>query len=104
MKLGKIELRNNFIMSAVKTGYGNSEGNISDRHLAFWEKRSKHVGAVIFEPFFIDKKVRELPTQIGIDSDDKIEGKIPVHVVGDADQVGDAVSAIQSAYFICKEL
>lgn len=73
MKLGKIELRNNFLMSAVKTGYGNSEGNISDRHLAFWEKRSKHVGAIIFEPFFIDKKVRELPTQIGIDSDDKIE-------------------------------
>jgi len=35
---------------------------------------------------------------------DKIEGKIPVYVVGDADQVGDAVSAIQSAYFICKEL
>ncbi len=34
----------------------------------------------------------------------KIEGKIPVYVVGDADQVGDAVSAIQSAYFTCKEL
>ncbi len=74
MKLGKIKLRNNFLMSAVKTGYGNSEGNITDRHLAFWEKRSKHVGAVIFEPFYIDKKVRELPTQIGIDSDAKIEG------------------------------
>ena len=73
MKLGKIELRNNFLMSAVKTGYGTSEGNITDRHLAFWEKRSKHVGAVIFEPFYIDKKVRELPTQIGIDSDDKIK-------------------------------
>ena len=55
MKLGKIELRNNFLMSAIKTGYGNSEGNITDRHLAFWEKRSKHVGAVIFEPFFISK-------------------------------------------------
>ena len=74
MKLGKIELRNNFIMSAVKTGYGDSEGNISDRHIAFWERRSRHTGAIIFEPFFIDKKVRELPTQIGIDNDDKIEG------------------------------
>ena len=73
MKLGNIELRNNFLMSAVKTGYGTSEGNITDRHLAFWEKRSKHVGAVIFEPFYIDKKVRELPTQIGIDSDNKIK-------------------------------
>lgn len=74
MKLANTDLRNNFFMSAVKTGYGDAEGNISERHLAFWDKRSKHVAAVIFEPFFIDKKVRELPTQIGIDSDDKIEG------------------------------
>lgn len=74
MKLGNVELRNNFIMSPVKTGYGDKEGNISERHLAFWERRSHHAGAVIFEPFFIDKKVRELPTQIGIDTDDKIEG------------------------------
>ncbi len=73
MKLANIELRNNLIMSAVKTGYADSDGNISERHLAFWDKRSKHVAAVIFEPFFIDKKVRELPTQIGIDNDNKIE-------------------------------
>ncbi len=74
MNIANIKLRNRFFMSAVKTGYGDSEGNISERHLAFWDKRSKHVAAVIFEPFFIDKRVRELPTQIGIDSDDKIAG------------------------------
>jgi 2,4-dienoyl-CoA reductase (NADPH2) len=74
MELGDIELRNNFIMSPVKTGYGDSEGNISERHLAFWERRSRHVAAVIFEPFFIDRRVRELPTQIGIHTDDKIDG------------------------------
>lgn len=74
MNLFDLGLRNKFIMSPVKTGYGDAEGNISERHLAFWEKRSKHVAAVIFEPFFIDKRVRELPTQIGIDTDDKIEG------------------------------
>ncbi|MCF8306551.1 MAG: NAD(P)/FAD-dependent oxidoreductase [Ignavibacteriales bacterium] len=70
----QLKLRNNFIMSAVKTGYGDVEGNITHRHLAFWERRSKHVGAVIFEPFYLDKHVRELPTQIGIDTDDKIPG------------------------------
>ena len=74
MKIGNVTFRNSFLMSAVKTGYGDSEGNISERHLAFWDKRSKYVAAVIFEPFFIDKKVRELPTQIGIDNNDKIEG------------------------------
>jgi len=61
-------------MSAIKTGYGNNEGSITKRHLAFWDRRSKHVGAVILEPFYIDKKVRELPTQIGLDNDNKIEG------------------------------
>jgi 2,4-dienoyl-CoA reductase (NADPH2) len=74
MKIANITFRNSFLMSAVKTGYGDSEGNISERHLAFWDKRSRHVAAVIFEPFYIDKHVRELPTQIGIDSDDKIAG------------------------------
>ena len=74
MNLANIKLRNSFFMAAVKTGYGDSEGNITDRHLAFWDKRSKHVAAVIFEPSFIDKSVRELPTQIGIDTDNKIAG------------------------------
>jgi 2,4-dienoyl-CoA reductase-like NADH-dependent reductase (Old Yellow Enzyme family)/thioredoxin reductase len=73
MNIANIKLRNSFFMAAVKTGYADSDGNISERHLAFWDKRSKHVAAVIFEPFFIDKKVRELPTQIGIDNDNKIE-------------------------------
>jgi pyruvate/2-oxoglutarate dehydrogenase complex dihydrolipoamide dehydrogenase (E3) component len=34
----------------------------------------------------------------------KLENQIHVYVVGDADNVGDVVSAIQSAYFTCKEL
>jgi 2,4-dienoyl-CoA reductase (NADPH2) len=34
----------------------------------------------------------------------KLENKIPVYTVGDAYNVGDVVSAIQSAYFTCKEL
>ena len=74
MKLGNEILRNSFFMAAVKTGYGDADGSITDRHLSFWDRRSKHVASVIFEPFFIDKHVRELPTQIGIDSDDKIDG------------------------------
>ncbi len=74
MNIGGKYFKNNFIMSPVKTGYGDGSGNITERHLAFWGRRSKHVAAVIFEPFYIDKRVRELPTQIGIDSDDKIEG------------------------------
>ena len=35
---------------------------------------------------------------------EKLEGKIKYYTVGDADKIGDAVSAVQSAYFTCKEL
>jgi 2,4-dienoyl-CoA reductase-like NADH-dependent reductase (Old Yellow Enzyme family)/thioredoxin reductase len=69
-----LQLRNNFIFAPVKTGYGDSEGNITERHLNFYNVRSKHVGAVTPEPLFLDKGLRELPTQIGIDNDSKLEG------------------------------
>lgn len=35
---------------------------------------------------------------------EKLEGKIQYYIIGDADKIGDAVSAIQSGYFIAKEL
>jgi hypothetical protein len=33
-----------------------------------------------------------------------LENQIHVYTVGDVDKVGDVVSAVQSAYFTCKEL
>ncbi len=74
MKIANIELRNNIIMAPVKTGYNNGNGEITDRHIAFWEKRANDVGAIIFEPFYLDRNVRELPTQIGLDNDEQIGG------------------------------
>jgi len=35
---------------------------------------TKYLGAVIPEPFYLDKGLREIPTQLGIDNDDKDEG------------------------------
>ncbi len=69
-----LSLKNNFIMAPVKTGYGNKDGFITEKHLLFYEKRAKFMGAITPEPLYIDKRLRELPTQIGIDADDKIEG------------------------------
>jgi 2,4-dienoyl-CoA reductase-like NADH-dependent reductase (Old Yellow Enzyme family)/thioredoxin reductase len=74
MKIANIELRNNIIMAPVKTGYNNGNGEITDRHIAFWERRANDVGAIIFEPFYLDRNVRELPTQIGLDNDEQIGG------------------------------
>ena len=69
-----LNLRNNFIFAPIKTGYGDSLGNISKKHVDFYLKRSKFLGAITLEPLYMEKNLRELPTQIGIDNDDKIEG------------------------------
>ncbi len=69
-----LQLKNNLIMAPIKTGYSNGTGVITERHLAFYQARSEFIGAITPEPMYLDKGLRELPTQIGIDEDDKIEG------------------------------
>ena len=69
-----LQLKNQFIFAPIKTGYGDKNGAVTNRHLDFYKRRSQYLGAVIPEPFYMDKGLRELPTQIGIDDDDKIKG------------------------------
>jgi len=69
-----LQLKNNFIFAPIKTGYSDKTGVITEKHLDFYKVRSKHIGAVTPEPLYIDKGLRELPAQIGIDNDDKLEG------------------------------
>jgi len=69
-----LELRNQFILAPMKLGYSNGSGIITEKHLQFYNLRSKHIGAVNIEPLYMHSGLREIPTQIGIDSDDKIEG------------------------------
>ena len=69
-----IPLKNRFIFAPIKTGYGDGNGIVNERHLAFYKRRSKYLGAIIPEPFYMDKGLRELPAQMGIDNDDKITG------------------------------
>ncbi len=69
-----LPLKNQFIFAPIKTGYSDGNGVVTERHLAFYKRRSKYLGAIIPEPFYMDKGLRELPTQMGIDDDDKIEG------------------------------
>jgi len=68
-----LQLRNKFILAPVKLGYSDKTGVITEKHLNFYDLRSKHIGAVNPEPLFMDSGLRELPTQIGIDDDSKIE-------------------------------
>lgn len=69
-----LNLKNKFIFAPVKTGYSDNTGVVTERHLEFYKARSEFIGAVTPEPLYLDKGLRELPTQMGIDSDDKIEG------------------------------
>ena len=69
-----LSLKNQFIFPPIKTGYGDGSGIVTERHLAFYKRRSQYLGAVIPEPFYMDKGLRELPTQMGINSDDRIDG------------------------------
>jgi len=69
-----LNLKNKFIFAPVKTGYSDNTGVVTERHLEFYKARSKFIGAVTPEPLYLDKGLRELPTQMGIDSNDKIEG------------------------------
>lgn len=69
-----LPLKNQFIFAPIKTGYSDGGGFVTAKHLAFYKRRSRYLGAVIPEPFYMDKGLRELPTQMGIDDDDKIEG------------------------------
>lgn len=69
-----LSLKNQFILAPIKTGYSDGSGTVNKKHLAFYNRRAQYLGAITTEPFYLDKGLREIPTQLGIDNDNKIEG------------------------------
>ncbi len=69
-----LKLRNPFIFAPIKTGFGDGTGLVNQRHINFYLRRAKHLGAVIPEPLYLHKGLREIPQQIGIDSEEKLPG------------------------------
>ena len=69
-----MNFKNKFLFATVKLGYSDLTGIVTQKHLNFYNARSKHVGAVVTEPLYIDKGLRELPTQLGISDEKHIEG------------------------------
>ena len=67
-----LKLKNQFIMAPIKLGYSDGKGNIRPKHIDFYTQRSYDLGAITLEPMYMDVGLRELPTQLGIDSDEKI--------------------------------
>lgn len=69
-----LNLKNKFILAPVKLGYALGVGKVTQRHESFYLARNKDIGAVTYKPLYLDTGLRELPTQLGIDDDDKIQG------------------------------
>ncbi len=75
IKVGKLMLPNRVVMTTVKLGYGNPEGEVNDRHIAFYRRRAEgNVGLITSEPMYIQRNGWELPTQLGIHEDALIPG------------------------------
>jgi 2,4-dienoyl-CoA reductase-like NADH-dependent reductase (Old Yellow Enzyme family)/thioredoxin reductase len=58
----------------MKLGYSDGTGVVIQKHLDFYEERNKYIGAITPEPLYLNSGLRELPAQIGIDTDTKIPG------------------------------
>jgi 2,4-dienoyl-CoA reductase-like NADH-dependent reductase (Old Yellow Enzyme family)/thioredoxin reductase len=70
IRIHRLTLANRLVMAPVKTGYGNAAGEVTQRHLDFYEQRARGgVGLIIPEPMYVHPSGRELPTQIGIHED-----------------------------------
>jgi 2,4-dienoyl-CoA reductase-like NADH-dependent reductase (Old Yellow Enzyme family)/thioredoxin reductase len=74
-QLGNLTLPNRVVMTAVKLGYGTKEGEVTERHIAFYVRRAQGgVGLMATEPMYVQAYGRELPTQLGIHTDAAIPG------------------------------
>jgi 2,4-dienoyl-CoA reductase-like NADH-dependent reductase (Old Yellow Enzyme family) len=51
-----LPLKNQFIFAPIKTGYSDLSGVVTERHLAFYQRRSQYLGAIIPEPFYLDRQ------------------------------------------------
>ncbi len=70
-----LTLPNRLLLAPVKTAFGDMEGKVTDRLIDYYQRRARGgVGTIIVEPLYVAHAGKEHPRQLGIDSDDKIEG------------------------------
>jgi len=85
--LDSLALPNRVVMTAVKLGCATQAGEVTDQHLAFYVRRAQAgVGLIVTEPMYVQLNGRELPTQLGIHTDDHVAGlrrlTAAMHAVG----------------------
>ncbi len=66
-KLGKLDLSNRFVFPPIKTGYGNPDGTVTDRQIAFYRQiAAEGPGILIIEPAAVTPDGREHPKQLSV--------------------------------------
>jgi 2,4-dienoyl-CoA reductase-like NADH-dependent reductase (Old Yellow Enzyme family)/thioredoxin reductase len=62
-------------MTTVKLGYSNRSGEVTSRHIGFYSRRAKgKIGLITTEPMYVHPGGQEIPTQLGIYSDELVPG------------------------------
>ena len=75
LKVRGLEIPNRMVMPPVKLGYGTRDGEVTERHIAFYRRRVEGgVGLIITEPMYIAPNGKEIPTQLGVHEDKLVEG------------------------------
>jgi 2,4-dienoyl-CoA reductase-like NADH-dependent reductase (Old Yellow Enzyme family) len=70
LTIASLKLPNRGLMTTVKLGYGTPQGEVTERHIAFYVRRVEgDVGLITTEPLYIHPNGRELPTQLGVHED-----------------------------------
>lgn len=73
--INSLELKNRAVMPAMATGYGASDGTITDRLIAYYRRRAQGgAGLIITEVCAIDPRGKGFPNEIGSWSDGFIPG------------------------------
>lgn len=73
--IGRMELKNRAVMPAMGTGYGGRDGRVTDRLIAYLRRRAVGgVGLIITEVCAVDRRGKGFPSELGLWSDEFIEG------------------------------
>lgn len=72
-KIGNLPLKNRLVMLPTVTNLAR-DGFVSDREIAYYDRRSRDVSLVIVEASYVNKLGKFFVNQLGIDDDEKIAG------------------------------
>lgn len=75
LKVGTMELRNRFVVPPMGTNFAGRQGQVTQKLLDYYEARAKGgFGLIIVEVTAVTPEGRAIPNEVGVWSDDHIEG------------------------------